>query len=212
MKILLAVALAGIGLLGAAAGMAAEGEGKFELTPYGAYRFGGSFDLEDSDIGYELDDSPSFGLIFNIRQHANTQWEILYSSQQTDARFSDATIGAAFLDVSQQTLQGGGTYQGEGETVRPYVAVTLGGTHIRTSVGGASRSDTFWSGSIGLGLQIRPTERIGIRLEARAYGTLMDSDTDLFCQTGPNQNVCAVRIDGSLMSQIETLAGVVFRF
>jgi hypothetical protein len=206
------VARAGVGLRAAAAGQAAEGAGKFELTPYGAYRFGGSFDLEDSDTGYELADSPSFGLLFNIRQHANTQWEILYSSQQTDARFSDATINALSLDVSQQTLQGGGTYQGEGETVRPYVAVTLGGTHIQTSVGGASRSDTFWSGSIGLGLQLRPTERLGIRLEARAFGTLMDSDTDLFCQTGPNQNVCAIRIDGTLMSQVETLAGVVFRF
>lgn len=212
MRILLAVALAVVGLLGSTAGEAAEGEGKFELTPFGAYRFGGSFDLENSDMGYELDDSPSFGLIFNIRQHANTQWEILYSSQQTDARFSDANIGAALLDVSTQTLQGGGTYQGEGESVRPYVAVTLGGTHIQTSVGGASRSDTFWSGSIGLGLQIRPSERIGIRLEARAYGTLMDSDTDLFCQTGPNQNICAIRIDGTLMSQFETLAGIVFRF
>jgi hypothetical protein len=212
MRIRLAVALAAIGLLGATAGQAADGEGKFELTPYGAYRFGGSFDLESSEAGYELADSPSFGVIFNIRQHANTQWEILYSSQQTDASFSDATINAVLLDVSQQTLQGGGTYQGEGEAVRPYLAVTLGGTHIQTSVGGASRSDTFWSGSIGLGLQIRPTERIGIRLEARAYGTLMDSDTDLFCQTGPNQNICAVRIDGTLMSQVETLAGVVFRF
>lgn len=212
MRILLAVALAGIGLLGPVSGQAAEGAGKFELTPFGAYRFGGSFDLEDSDMGYELADSPSFGVIFNIRQHHNTQWEILYSGQQTDARFSDATIGAPLLDVSQQTLQGGGTYQGEGETVRPYLAVTLGGTHIRTSVGGASRSDTFWSGSIGVGLQIRPSERIGFRLEARAYGTLIDSDTDLFCQTGPNQNICAIRIDGTLMSQFETLAGIVFRF
>jgi hypothetical protein len=40
----------------------------------------------------------------------------------------------------------------------------------------------------------------------------MDSDTDLFCQTGSNQNVCAVRLDGTVMSQIETIAGIVFRF
>jgi hypothetical protein len=40
----------------------------------------------------------------------------------------------------------------------------------------------------------------------------MDSDTELFCQTGPDLNICAVRVKGDLLSQIETLAGVVFRF
>lgn len=211
MSIRLAVALAGIGLLSTAAVQAADDK-IFELTPYGAYRFGGSFDVLDTNTSYKLADSASYGLIFNIRQQANTQWEILYSSQQTDATFSDINVNNALLDVDLQVLQGGGTYQGSGERVRPYLAVTLGGTHIKTSAGGASRSDTFWSGSIGLGLQIRPTERVGIRLEARAYGTLMDSDTDLFCQTGPNQNICAIRIDGTLMSQFETIAGIVFRF
>jgi hypothetical protein len=198
------------GLLGAAIVQAADQQLNFELTPYGAYRFGGTFDLVDTDDSYKLVDSSGHGLIFNIRQRANTQWEILYSAQQTEAEFSDAAVGV--LDVDTQILQAGGTYQGEGERVRPYLALTVGGTRIKTSSDGAGRSDTFWSASIGIGLQIHPTSRLGLRLEARTYGTLMDSDTDLFCQTGSNQNVCAVRLDGTVMSQIETIAGIVFRF
>lgn len=212
MKLRLALALAVIGSLGTTAVQAADNDRTFELTPFGAYRFGGTFDVVDTDTSYKLDDSPSYGVIFNIRQQQNTQWEILYSSQQTDAVFDGATVNSAVVDVDMQTLQGGGTYQGSGERVIPYVAVTIGGTQIKTSANGASRDDTFWSGSIGLGLQIRPADRIGLRLEVRAYGTLMDSDSDIFCQTGPNQNVCAVRVDGTLLSQVETLAGIVFRF
>jgi hypothetical protein len=63
-----------------------------------------------------------------------------------------------------------------------------------------------------VGVSLIPNSRLGIRLEARAYGTLMDANTDLFCQTGPDANICAIRIDGNLLSQFELFAGVVFRF
>lgn len=191
---------------------AADEELNVELTAFGAYRMGGSFDVEEADTSYDVEDSPSYGLIVNFRQTANTQWEILYSKQQTDAEFSDPAAGNSTLDVDMDFFQGGGTYQWDGDTVRPFLALTIGGTHISTRAGGVSDSDTFWSGTFGVGLQIRPNDRLGLRLEARAYGTFINSDTDIFCQTGPNQNVCAVRVDGTMMSQIETLAGVVFRF
>ena len=136
---------------------------------------------------------------------------MLYSLQQTTARLRDSTSSAAAVETDIQVLQLGGTYQGEGETARPYVAMTLGGTHIKATANG-SQSDTFFSGSLGIGLNIVPSKRLGIRLEARVYGTLMNSSTDLFCSTGPDANFCAVRIEGSLLSQVEAFAGLVFRF
>ena len=51
-----------------------------------------------------------------------------------------------------------------------------------------------------------------VRLEARALGVLTDKDTDLFCRTGPDLNVCAVRVDGTLLSQIEGFVGITVRF
>ena len=130
------------------------------------------------------------------------------ANQSTEAELSATTALQQQVDIDMHVLQIGGTYQGEYQRVRPYVAATLGGTHIRSE----GDSDTFFSGSIGLGVQIKPHGRLGIRLETRAYGTLTSSSTDLFCSTGPDQNVCAVRVDGEVLGQIETFAGIVFRF
>ena len=93
----------------------------------------------------------------------------------------------------------------------PYLAATLGATHARVSSSG-SESDTFWSGSIGLGMLLSPNSRVGVRLEARAYGTFTNSSTNLLCQSGPEGGACAIRVKGDLITQIETFAGVVFRF
>jgi len=182
-----------------------------EITPLVSYRFGGTFDVEESSASYEIDDSEAFGLILNLRQTGNTQWEVFYSRQQSSARLSDSVTASPAVDTNIQVLQLGGTYQGSGDTVQPYLAMTLGGTHIKAMANG-SQSDIFWSGSVGVGVQVSPSSRLGFRLEARAYGTLMNSNTDLFCQTGPDINVCAIRIDGSVMGQFEAFAGVVFRF
>jgi hypothetical protein len=186
-------------------------EATTEITAFGAYRFGGEFEDKDSDASYQLEDSPSFGLILNIRDKDYTQWEIIYSQQRTDASFSGTSGNDPEVDVELHVLQLGGTYLWEGEIARPYLAFTLGGTHVRTSSAGSS-SDTFFSGSIGLGMKFLPTSRFGIRVEARAYGTVIDSGTDLFCRTGPDANVCAVRVKGKMLSQVETFAGVTYRF
>jgi opacity protein-like surface antigen len=186
-------------------------EATAEITAFGAYRFGGTFEQEESEAKYELVDSPSFGLVLNLRHQDPTQWEILYSRQQTEAEFSGGTLNDPEVDIDLHVLQLGGTYQFEGELARPYLAFTLGGTHVRTS-SAESRSDTFFSGSIGIGMKFLPTSRVGIRVEARAYGTLVDSSTDLFCSTGPDANICAIRLEGKMLSQVETFAGITIRF
>jgi hypothetical protein len=182
-----------------------------EITAFGAYRFGGTFEEDESDASYELNDSPSFGLILNLPHKDPTQWEILYSQQRTEADFSGATANDPEVDIELHVLQLGGTYQFEGEMARPYLAFTLGGTHVRTS-SAESKSDTFFSGSIGVGMKFLPTSRVGIRVEARAYGTLVSSSTDLFCSTGPDLNICAIRLEGKMLSQVETFAGITVRF
>ena len=92
-----------------------------------------------------------------------------------------------------------------------FLAATLGVSQVDITTPGYD-SDSFFSFSLGLGFQVAPTNRLGLRLEARGYGTLLDSSSDLFCQFGPSNNVCVVRIDGTIMWQVEALAGIVFRF
>ena len=116
-----------------------------------------------------LDDSESFGLLLNFREASNTQWEILYSKQSTDADITGLTTGDESVDMTVHYLQAGGTYQGEGEVARPYLAATIGAAHYDIKTTGFD-SDTFFSFSIGPGLQIRPNDRLGIRLEASVDG------------------------------------------
>lgn len=184
---------------------------KFEVTPYGAYRFGGNFEETTGNIAIEIDDNSSHGLILNARHSSITQWEILYSHQETNADTLGLGLPDPVLDVDIDYLHAGGTYLWEAEHVRPFLSATLGMTQIDISTPGYD-SDSFFSFSVGLGLQVRPTDRLGIRFEARSFGSLLDSDTDLFCQTGPANNICAVRIDGTVLWQVEAIAGIVFRF
>lgn len=187
----------------------------FELTPFAGYRFGGTFEVEDSPDSYDLEDSASYGVILNFPHRANTRWEILYSRQSTEAEFSDPASGNALLDIDTQILQIGGTYEfeseGVGTAVQPYLAATIGGTHVKASANGSER-DTFWSGSLGLGILVAPNSRVGLRLEARGHFTLTNSSTDLLCVVSPDLNACAIRATGDLISQFETFAGVVVRF
>ena len=127
MKKIILVALLGGCCLSPAYGQ--EAAAKFELTPFGGYRFGGSIEIEESPESYEFEDSASYGLIFNFPHRANTRWEILYSKQSTEAEFTGLTPDDPVIDVDLQVLQIGGTYQFEGDTVIPYLAATLGATH-----------------------------------------------------------------------------------
>jgi hypothetical protein len=182
-----------------------------ELTGFGGYRFGGTVDVKDSDSAYGLDDASSFGLIWNHRYRANTQWEVFYSTQEARAELEGDAELAATADVETHVLQVGGTYLWDGASLQPYLAATLGATRIRARAAG-SDSDTFVSASIGLGFRVAPTARLGLRFEARAHGTFIRENSSIFCSTGPDENVCAIKAEGNLFGQLEAYAGVSLRF
>lgn len=200
-------------LLSLPAALRAE-PGDFELTVFGAYRMGGQMDGDADSAEVELDDSSSFGALLNWPARDNTEWEVLLSTQSTEARLVDAATELdRRVDFDSITAQLGGTYRFGGDNVVPYLAMTVGGTHVETR-GAVSESDTFFSGSIGLGIKISPTSRVGLRLEARAYGILVDSDSEIFCLSAPDAEIagCAVALNGDIAGQIETFAGVTVRF
>lgn len=183
----------------------------YEVTPYAGYRFGGEFEESGGEGTVEVNDDPGFGIILNGRDSSYTQWEILYSQQSAEADTTAvATLGPA-TDMDIHYFQLGGTYQWDGRIARPFLSAGIGGTHIDPDVSSLD-SDTFWAFSIGTGLQFRPGERWGIRIEARAFGTLMDSDSEIFCESGIDGGLCSFVVDGDIFWQLETFAGVIFRF
>lgn len=184
---------------------------RFELTPFAGYAFGGAFDDVNGIDSLDLDDDASLGLILDIRETSHTQWEILYSRQATAADTTGLPISRSSLDLDVHYIQAGGTYQGGGNHARPYLAAAIGATHFEPGLSGFD-NETFFSFSIGAGLQFRPNDKLGFRLEARAFGTVLESDSDVFCETGPTTNICAITAEGSVLWQLETFAGLVVRF
>ena len=185
---------------------------RFELTPYAGYTIGGEFEQQDGGGHYELDEGNSAGLIFNIEaRDVNTQWEVLYGHQSTNVATQAAFDPTARLPLDVEYFQFGGTYLFDGDDTRPFVALTVGVTHFGPTLPGVD-SESYFSGSLAGGVQLRKTKRIGVRLEARVYATFVDSDGALFCHSGPQGGVCAIQIHGTALYQWQGSAGVVFRF
>lgn len=191
----------------------AQGTGpRFELTPFAGYRIGGEFDELDSDGRFETAESQSEGLIFDIRQRADAQWEILYAHQSTQL-FSDQGFPptGSGLDLDVDYLHFGGTVLFAEGDVRPFVAMTVGLTRFEPHEP-LYRAESYFSASIGGGVQLRADRRVGIRLEGRVYASLIDDDGGIFCGSVGGAGFCAVRIDGKALYQWEARAGLVFRF
>ena len=157
---------------------------RFEMTPFAGYRVGGTFEDETTDAEFELDNAGSFGLIVNMRETANTEWELMFSHQKTEINLDGGPGPATAIDINVDYLQIGGTYLGDGYRARPYLVATVGLAHLDPASAGLP-SDTFFAFSIGGGWKLRPSERLGLRLEGRFYGTVIDADSKIFCVSGP---------------------------
>jgi len=190
---------------------------RFELTPYVGYRVSSDLETEDAETGDEvdldLDETGSFGLILNIPADYPTEWEFLISRQSTEIGRSGGVLAASdpLADLDITYLQAGGTYLFEGERARPYFVATIGAAHFEPDGEGLD-SDTFFAFSFGGGVKLAPTSRIGLRLEARAFATLVDNDTAVYCESGPEASGCRLFTRGSLLWQWELSAGLITRF
>ena len=181
------------------------------FTVFGSLRTGGEFQEEETDIVYDAKDSSAYGLIWNTRHSGTTEWEVYFSHQPTEVQRQDPLVDAPEFDLDLYTLQFGGTYLFDSEGVQSYLVMTLGGTHMKAD-SEAGDSETYLSGSIGLGFKFLETQRVGFRLEARANGVLVRDNSRLFCRTGPDLNACLVEIQGDFFTQVEIMAGLTFRF
>jgi hypothetical protein len=191
---------------------AAERSYNFQLTPFAGYRFGGTFEDKETETDYDLNSSPSFGLILNFPSRGNTEWEIYYSKQSTEVDIAGFVPGENALDMDVEYLQVGGTYLFEQSKIAvPYFVATAGVAKMSPD-GANTKSDTFFSVGVGGGWKYFPASRVGLRLDGRFIGTFVDSNSQIFCGSGPEGGGCAISTSGKLLYQFELQAGVVFRF
>jgi hypothetical protein len=193
---------------------------RFEITPYAAYRIGGEFEpLADAEPksgagGFELHEGNAEGLVLDILTAAGTgQWELLYAHQSTELDTEPSFVSAPTLDLDVSHLQFGGAYLFDDYSASfvPFIALTAGVARFAPRLDEAE-AENYFSWSLGGGVHLRADRRIGVRLEARVYGTLIDDDSALFCVASPTVNSCAVRVEGDQLYQFEARVGLVGRF
>jgi hypothetical protein len=184
---------------------------RFEITPFAGYRLGGTFEDDETRDELKLEDSSSFGMSLSMQAEANTQYELTYSHQATDIDVSDVLPGASDLDIDLDYLQIGGTYLWDGNVARPFLVATIGIAHLDPDASDLD-AETYFAFSVGGGWKVFPTRRLGLRLEGRFYGTVLESDSAVFCRSGPEGTGCLLRTSGELLWQWEMFAGVSFRF
>lgn len=187
---------------------------RFELTPFAGFRTGGDFEERDGDGELDVDDSGAWGIMLNGpagSEWPDGLWEFIYARQETEANTLNLLPENPRLDMDIEYFQFGGIYLFDRDNVRPFIAMTLGVSRFDPAPGGFD-SETFFSASFGAGVQLNALERIGFRLEARAYTTFIDTDSEFFCYSDLGIGGCLIQVESSVLTQWEARAGLVYRF
>ena len=184
---------------------------KFEITPFIGYRTGGQFDEMNGDAEFELTESDSLGFLFNVAANSNGQYELLYAQQSTLLDSGGLFVSEPRFDLDVEYFQFGGTYLFDGDVARPFIALTIGMSRFDPQPAEFS-AENFFAASFGAGIQLNPRGRVGLRLEGRVYTSLVDDNSRIFCGSDFGVGGCLIEIDGTLLTQWEARAGIVFRF
>ena len=188
---------------------------RFEVTPFAGYRMGGKFDVSSesdaADDSVDLESDASYGIDVGLYRDRYSFYELLYSRQEASLDSSDAALSG--VDVSVQYWHVGGTAMFPQEDIWfvPYLSLTIGATVLEPD-SGAYDSETKFSTSLGGGLRLPINDNLAVTLGLRGYLTFIDSDTDLFCVSGPEGGTCLLRSSGSTFFQGEAQLGLTVRF
>ncbi|MFK8029869.1 MAG: outer membrane protein [Gammaproteobacteria bacterium] len=182
---------------------------RFEVTPYVGYRGGGNYLSSTGDA--DFDTTTSFGVVANYKASFKTQWEVLYGHQETDISDGSAEAFDNTLDLNIDYLHVGGSYVFSTNKLAPFLSLTVGATRLSPNIP-EIKSETYFSGSLGLGVRYDLTPNLGLRLEGRTIGIFGKTNSLVFCGTLEGESGCLFGGDGSYIPQFEVSAGLSFRF
>jgi opacity protein-like surface antigen len=177
----------------------AAAQSKFELSPFAGVRTAGSFRGEDQLVSYNVQSAPTFGVFADYFVTRQLALEFLWGHEGSTVEKKTASLGTTptptptdgtvlpevpdgeLFDLSVDYFHGGIRYDGGNEKYTPYVAVGAGLTRFGPDVSGVSALNRFGF-SLGAGLNAYLTDRIGVRFDARAFGSRTgDRQEDLAC-------------------------------
>ena len=182
---------------------------RLELTPFVAYRVGGSFDDTSSGETAHLHDEFGFAASLSYRLDELERMGLFYSRQSTT---TNATSAFGRPGVTVQYIHLDETVDVEDPPfLHPYMTGALGLTLLSTNTAG-SNSDTRFSIAAGGGLRFPVQPRIDVRLEGRIYVTFFDAHSAALCPPAVTGSACGLHVSSSTFVQYEFLLGTAFAF
>jgi len=179
-----------------------------ELIPFFGYRLSGEFEEISTGSRLDVDDNRNYGLLINIDDKPGSAYEFFYSKQSSVLRSGSIVPTNALFDIDIEYLHLGGILL---EPLTPrlhsFFGAGIGITHFSPGLAGYA-SESNLSLSVTGGIKYTINSHLGLRLDARAYGTSVESSTAVFCNNG----ACKVRFSGDLFTQLEANAGIIIRF
>ena len=181
--------------------LAAQG---VEVTPFGGYRFGGDFFELLAAHQLDRDGAVSLGVAVDIPFSEATQFEAVYTRERADLIVL-AIPSFATTSIIEHWLAGGLT-ELQGGRVRPFLTGLVGLTRYATD----ADSEIRVAVSAGGGVKLFPSAHVGVRLDGRAFTTIVDAGGHFYaCAPG---RTCVLAIHADVVWQAEFTTGVVFRF
>ena len=169
-------------LAGHASILSAQG---IEVSPVSGYRFG------------DRDGAQALGIVLDVPLSDGLQFEGFFTHQ-------DARVGANPLRLSIDHWQGGGLQEFGAGRVRPFLTGTLGLTRY-----GADASNEFrFNVGAGGGMKLFATPHLGLRLDGRAFATVLDADI----RAGVCSGGCFLIAHVNVAWQMEFTAGFFVKF
>lgn len=195
-------------MLATAAARAGEpAEYGMEISPVSGYRSGGSFEDPTTHETLDLDEGASYGLIINKDHDANTQWEFAYSHQDTELQLGPTFTANRRFDLDVDYFSVGGAYVWREARLQPFIGAAAGIAYLAPQ-DSAYDSETRFLLQLSGGYKYFLSPNLGLRIEARGYAVLMDSDAAIFCGNG----ACVARVQSDGFGQVEINAGLDLRF
>jgi hypothetical protein len=177
----------------------------WEFTPFAGFTAGGEFEDPADGSDRDLDEDSNFGLIVNAAVDDWRHYELLYSTQST------SVDGATPIDMDVQYLQIGGIVSYPDATrVIPYFGLTVGAARFSPDAPGLD-DETKLAASIAGGFRVPITEHFAVRLDLRAFVSVLDTDGDLFCVSNSGLT-CNISAKSDTFLQYSAALGVTVGF
>lgn len=187
-----------------------------ELTPFAGYMFGGKAKFIQGELN--LRDNANFGLALDIPIERVASVEVFWSHMDTRAEWRPykqylPEYDPADFDVSIDYFQIGSLKQGDLGTgiVKGFGSLTIGAAYF--NIKDPDISDVWrFAATLGGGIKIFPTDRIGIRLQGRLLMPMYWGNVGFYAGIGTGGGSAGVGVSTyTLLLQGDLTGGLIIK-